>query len=278
MAKMGGLVDDQPLDLMEHRRVGLVGIATIGAARADHANGGLVAQHRAYLHGRGVGAQQLALAVRVRLEEEGVVHFARGMAGGEIQLGEIVIVGLNVRAFGDGKAHVGEDRGQLVHHLADGVNAPALNRAFAHRQGNVDGFGGEARFQRRVFQHVAPRAERFTHLVFQRVDRGAGGFAFVGRHFAKRRKQGRNRAFFAKRGQSYGFKRALVLRGGYGGKGFGFELVQIGHGDSEREAAATSKTSVNGAFATRARACRGTRLRTSLHKNKGPPMAGLDRL
>src|SRR3569623_2909325 len=35
MTKVRALVDDEALDLMKHRRVSLVGIATIGAARAD---------------------------------------------------------------------------------------------------------------------------------------------------------------------------------------------------------------------------------------------------
>ena len=33
---VGRLVDHQPLDLMEHRRVGLVGVVPVGAARDDH--------------------------------------------------------------------------------------------------------------------------------------------------------------------------------------------------------------------------------------------------
>ena len=43
---------------------------------------------------------------------------ARRMVFREIQLGEVVIVGLDIGAFGDGEAHIGEDRGQLVDHLA----------------------------------------------------------------------------------------------------------------------------------------------------------------
>src|SRR5437016_12228238 len=38
VAEMRALVDDEALDLMKHRRVGLVGIAAIGAARDDDAN------------------------------------------------------------------------------------------------------------------------------------------------------------------------------------------------------------------------------------------------
>ena len=92
--------------------------------------------------------------VRPGREEERVVHLARRMALGEIQRGEIVIVGLDVRTFGDREAHVGEDRGDLVDHLADRMDAAALGRRRADRQRHVDVFGGEPRRRSR------PRAAR----------------------------------------------------------------------------------------------------------------------
>ena len=62
VAHVDRLVDHQPLDLMEHRRVGLVGIAAVGAAGDDDADRRLLRLHGADLHRRGVGAQQHALA------------------------------------------------------------------------------------------------------------------------------------------------------------------------------------------------------------------------
>ena len=95
--------------------------------------GGFWLEHRAHLHRAGVGPQNLALAVRIRLEEERVVHLARGVTGREVELGEIVIVALDVRPFGDGKAHVGEYRHDLVHHLADRMNAAGVDAGETHR-------------------------------------------------------------------------------------------------------------------------------------------------
>ncbi len=60
------LVDHEPLDLMEHRRVGLVEVGAIGAAGADDADRRLLRQHGAHLHGARMRAQQLALARRRR--------------------------------------------------------------------------------------------------------------------------------------------------------------------------------------------------------------------
>ena len=100
--------------------------------------GGFCAQHGADLHRRGVRAQQHARAVRLRREVERVVHLAGRMALGEVQRGEVVVVGLDVRPFGDREAHVGEDRGELVDHLADRMDAADLGRRLAHRQRDVD--------------------------------------------------------------------------------------------------------------------------------------------
>ena len=86
VAEMRALVDHQAFDLVEHRRVGLVGVAAIGAARADHADRRLLRQHGAHLHRRGVGAQQQPRAVGLRVEEERVVHFPRRMACGKFSL------------------------------------------------------------------------------------------------------------------------------------------------------------------------------------------------
>ena len=157
VAEMRAAVDDQALDLVEHRRVRLVAVAAIGAARDDDADRRLLAQHGAHLHRRGVRAQQQPRAVRLRIEEERVVHVARRMILGEIELGEVVVVGLDVGTFGDGKAHVGEDRGELVDHLADRMDAADLGRRLAHRQRHVDAFGVEPRLERRALERLAAR-------------------------------------------------------------------------------------------------------------------------
>jgi hypothetical protein len=72
-----GAVDHQPLDLVEDRGVGLVAVFPIDPAGRDQADGGRLGLHGPHLHGRGVGAQQLALPFLAWREEEGVVGLAR---------------------------------------------------------------------------------------------------------------------------------------------------------------------------------------------------------
>ena len=93
--------DDEALDLVEHRRVRLVAVHAVDAARRDDADGRLLLQHGADLHRRGVRAQEQAFAVPVRLEEEGVVCLARRMSDGEVEAREIVVVRLDIRPLGD---------------------------------------------------------------------------------------------------------------------------------------------------------------------------------
>ena len=52
-----------------------------------------------------------------------------GVLGRDVELGEVEVVGLDVRPLGDGKAHVAEDLGDLVEHLADRMDAAVLQRA-----------------------------------------------------------------------------------------------------------------------------------------------------
>ena len=189
-------------------------IDAIGAARADHADRGLLGQHGAHLHRRGVGAQQHARAVFLRIEKEGVVHLPCRMALGEIQFCKVVVVGLDVGAFGDRKTHIGEDRRQLIHHLAERMDPPRFRRRLAQRQGDVDGLGGKAGVQCRRFQDLAARGERLGDRILGEIDRRALRLALLRRHLAEGREQRRDRALLAERGDANGFQRGFVASGG----------------------------------------------------------------
>ena len=152
------------------------------------------------------------------------MHLPRRMAFGEIQLGEIVVVGLDIGTFGDGKSHVGEDRGELVHHLAERMNPARFRRRLAQRQRDVDGLGCQPRVERRGFQDLAARGQRLRDLVLGEVDRRALRLAFVRRHLAERRQQRRDRALLAERRDAHGFERGLVAGGGDLGEDFGIRV------------------------------------------------------
>ena len=158
VAEMRALVDHQALDLVEHRRVRLVGVAAIGAAGNDDAD-------RRLLRSAWCAPAPATCACAASSREpsgfglkKNVSCISRaGWSAREIELGEIVVVGLDVGAFGDGKTHIGENRGQFVDHLADRVDAADLGRRFAHRQRDVDALGAEPRVERRALERLAAR-------------------------------------------------------------------------------------------------------------------------
>ena len=197
-----------------------------------------------------MGAQQLALPTRIRVQEEGIVHVAGRMVGRKVELAEIVVVGLNVRALGDRKAEIGEDRRQLIGDLRDRVDATDVERARARRQRDVDPFRGETMRERRILQYGAALSERRCDLVLQRVDHGALRLALLGRHLAKARQKRRDRALLAKRPDARRFKRRLIGGGFDCGKRIFFEAGQIGHVGREY--------AVRRAFAMRGGRCPGS--------------------
>ena len=144
MPQMNALVDDKPLNLMEHRRVRRIAVAAIHTARRDNTNGRFLRRHGADLDRRCVRTQNhfLAIACHFVREIKCIVHCTRRMRLWNIERSEIVPVVLNLRPFGHSKAHIGKNLRQLVHNLADGVNGPA--RCVWRRQRHVDALTGKA--------------------------------------------------------------------------------------------------------------------------------------
>ena len=219
---MALLVDHQALDLMKHRRMGLVGVAAVGTPGDDHPDRRLLREHRPDLHRRRMGAQQHARAVRLGIEIERVVHIPRGVT-------EVIVVGLYVGPFGDRESHVGEDRGQLVGDLAHRMDAAGLGGRLAHRQGDVERLGVQARGERGVLERGAARGERGVDAVLNAVDRRPLLLALLRRHPAERLQQFGDGAFLAERRDAHGFERRFVGRAFDRADDLAFKLFEIGH-------------------------------------------------
>ena len=145
-----------------------------------------MAQHGAHLHRRGVRAQQKARSVLLRIEEERIVHVARRMIFRKVELGEVVVFGLDVGTFGDRKAHVGEDRGQFVGHLRDRMDAADFERRLAHGQRHVDALGIEPLLQGCVLEGFAALGERGVDAILQSIDQWPLALALLRCHRAER--------------------------------------------------------------------------------------------
>ena len=174
-----------------------------------------------------MGAQQLALARLIRLEEEGVVHFPRRVLGREVESGEVVEVVLNVRPFRHGEAEFGEDGDHLVHHLQGRMDvALAAGRG---RKRQVELFRRKARVELGGLQRGAAGGQRRLHRVAQGVELGAFGAALIGAHAPQRLEQEGDGPLFAEGGDAHHLERCDVRRGGDVGQKLDFERSGIGH-------------------------------------------------
>ena len=132
------LVDDEALDLVEHRacawrRTRRCGRPGPGQIDVDRRRAG---QHRARLHRRGVGAQHEVVVGR--LGPEGVLHGARRVVGAEVEGVEVEPLGLDDRALGDLPAHRHEDVGDAARtSVVSGCRAPRGGAVRGQR--DVDG-------------------------------------------------------------------------------------------------------------------------------------------
>src|SRR6185312_13477307 len=179
VGETGSLVDQQALDLVEHRRVGLVRIAAIDLARRDDADRRLAPGHRTDLHRRGMRAQQASVA-----EVEGVVHGARRMMRREIQRLEIVPVILDLRAVGTLVTQPREDRRDALQRASDRVDAAAF--AVAPGQADVELLRSQSALELGLFQHLLARGQCIGETLLDPVHLGTARLALVRRQCAER--------------------------------------------------------------------------------------------
>ena len=128
---------------------------------------------------------------------------ARGMLRRDVELGEIVVVAFDVRALGDGKAHVAEDLDHLVEHLTDGMDAPVLQGADADGQRHVGLLAGEPGRERAALQHRLAALQRLADARLEPVDRLPEGLALLRRQRAQRRHQLGHAPLPAERGDAH---------------------------------------------------------------------------
>ncbi len=98
-------VDDQPLNLVENRRVG--GVHLVGAVDppgGDDADGRLLLLHHAHLHRRGLRAQQDVVG-----DIERVLRVARRVVLRHVQGLEVVVVVLHLRPLDNAEPHADEN-------------------------------------------------------------------------------------------------------------------------------------------------------------------------
>jgi hypothetical protein len=139
----------------------------------------------------------------------------------------LVIVRLNVRTFGDCKAQVAENGGDFVDHLRDWMDAAALGGRLCDGERHIDFFSDETGIDCGVAQVGFAGGQSLGDSLFQRVDGGSCGLAFIRRHGAERFQKLRDRAPFAQRCDAHCFNRRFVRSGGDIGEEAMFQSVEV---------------------------------------------------
>ena len=155
--------NQQALDLVKHRRVGLVRITSVHLARRDNPVRRRTFFHHPDLHGRGVRAQQPAIT-----EIEGIVHGACRVVRREIEQFEIVVVVFNLGAGCDIETQPGENADRPFHGHGDRVQATALFTP--PRQRDIHFLFEQLFFECRAFQGLPAGQDGLVHGIPNHVN------------------------------------------------------------------------------------------------------------
>ena len=192
----------QAFQLVEGGKVRGVNLVTaVGGAGGNHAHGGRLLLHGAYLHGGGVRTQQLA-GIKVKR----VLLIAGRMVLRRVQRVKAVELVLNLRAVRQGKTHVAQNADGFIPHDREGMQAALRQGAGRKRQVNA-GHGGLVRLGLHFLQLGVQRFRNsLAGLVKQLAD---GGLFLPGNVLHARLGHGQF-PFFAKDGYARVFHAAPV--------------------------------------------------------------------
>ena len=165
IAERDPLVDGEPLDLVERRRMRRVGCVTaIHAPRAHD-----VDRRLARLHGADLRRRRLRAEDCVFVEEERLQRRPGRMPGREVERVEVVMRRLHLAAVDHRVPHPQEDVLELAPDLRDEVEMTASYARAGHR--DVDALLDEAAVELRSLQCGVTLVDRRLELLPQRVER-----------------------------------------------------------------------------------------------------------
>ena len=105
------------------------------------------------------------------------MHGPRRMVFRDVESGEIVEIGLDLRAIGNGEADRGKQGLDACHGTGDRMQR--CHGIATTRQGHIEDLGRQLPFQFRGLNTVAPRAQQGFEFVLGLVDARARGLAFL---------------------------------------------------------------------------------------------------
>ena len=153
--------------------------------------------------GRAAGARPLgAMGI------EGVHLGPRGVVAGDVERVEIVPVAFDLGPLGHGEPHLGEDRGHLLRHLADGMDGSSGPRSA--RQRHVQPFVLQPLFQCGIGKRCLLGGKGRVDLVLEVVELRPHDLAFLRAHPAQFAHPQADFTLLSQRPEAQVLKRGLV--------------------------------------------------------------------
>ena len=192
--------------------MGLVIISAVNTTRTDYADRRAIGLHATNLHGAGVGTQHMRRAI-IAFGTMGVksVHLgARRVVARNIERIKVVPIALDLGAFCNGKAHVGENCSDFFPNLTDRVQRP--RRPSARRQCHVKPLGTQTLIKNRVFKRFFFGSQRRIDFVFKCVQHRTSFLPLLRCHFTQFTHLKADFAFFANGLHTQIFENRSILR------------------------------------------------------------------
>ena len=199
VGKADALTNPQSFHLMEHGRMGGIGIHTIDATRRDDANVRHDFQmlvfrpmrlHVADLNRRSMRAQHVLF-----INVECVVHRTCRMIRGNIQRGKVVKIVLDLRSFSHRESDRMEQGGDTLQRAGDRMQS--THARTAPRQRNIQRLTRKFGLQCLLLNGIAPCLQRRFDLLLDLVDARACRRTFCGGEFAQPLQQSGQAALLA---------------------------------------------------------------------------------
>src|SRR5262245_57621715 len=147
-------------------------VAAEGSSGHDDPYRRLLRLHRPYLHWRSVGAQHQPSAVRPLREIECVMLLTRRVFGRDVERREVVEIFLDMWPLGDSKTHLAKDGDDLIHRLADRMDAAGLVKGYRERY--IGLFGRQALSESGAAEPRSGLGERHRDPVLRGIQRDSG--------------------------------------------------------------------------------------------------------
>lgn len=219
IGEIGRIVEKKKIEMMENRRMGGVGINKIGIEGDEDENriveeliienGGEIINSMK-MKRRSVSEKKIEIEILIRVEEESVVNIERRMELGEVERGEIIIVGIDIRKLGNGKKNIRENRSDIVDKMRNRMDEKERWRDLKKRESKIKILKIKKRGKRRIEKLGNEIDKGIGEEVIKEIDGRKMNMEILRRNEEKSIKILRKSEFIEKRWKEKGINKMII--------------------------------------------------------------------